>query len=240
VKRQNKIKLKGASKAVRPGRRRGGVRQTSRREKEDKGSELKDTVQAFLSSVVQAYGQEGAVLLNSGKDKKQPGNNFGNKVSIQKKLFRKLRKFSAKNIQNMISLSRKELKLSLGGSKKPQSTSLPWNKLKKLLTKGIRGPDVSRSGMEQFVRTSYPEPGSKMLRSLKRQRTGRISQISDNKNIPTFVLPLKGDETAFQYKGDTCEYIFENAVGKEGRKHARSLCRQWRRKNKRKLQKRKI
>ena len=27
-------------------------------------------------------------------------------VSIQKKLFRKLRKFSAKNIQNMISLSR--------------------------------------------------------------------------------------------------------------------------------------
>ena len=30
-----------------------------------------------------------------------------------------------------------------------------------------------------------------------------------------------GDETAFQYKGDTCEYIFENAVGKEGRKNAR-------------------
>ena len=52
-----------------------------------------------------------------------------------------------------------------------------------------------RSGMEHFVRTSYPR--SKMLHSLKRQRTGRISQLSDNKNIPTFVLPLKGERNYF-------------------------------------------
>jgi len=221
---------KGKSK--RPGGRRGGV-SLKRNQKE---SSLEGTVQAFLSSVVQAYGQDGAVMLNTDNEKKKP-----EKVSVKKKLFRKLRKFSAKNTENMISLSRKELKLSLGGSKKPRSTSLPWAKLKRLLTKGIRGPDVSRSGMEHFVRSSYPGSSRKTLRSLKRQRAGRISELTADKNIPTYVLPLRGDETAFQYKGDTCEYIFENAVGKEGRKNARSLCRKWKRKNRRRLcSKRKI
>ena len=152
--------------------------------------------------------------------------------------------------------NRKELRLSLGGSKKPRSTSLPWAKLKRLLTKGIRGPDVSRlwqnsnspdrgplsfgymrymigfafnlenhqptnrpwfqvwnwrlcqglisqdivfliflsrSGMEHFVRSSYPGSSRKTLRNLKkRQRAGTISELTGDKNIPTYVLPLRG------------------------------------------------
>ena len=43
-------------------------------------------------------------------------------------------------------MTRKELKaLKLTvSSGDPQSTNLPWAKLKKLLLRGVRGPDVSR------------------------------------------------------------------------------------------------
>ena len=180
-------------------------------------------------------------------------------VPIHKKLFRKLRKFSAKNIENMISLSRsmsfkicvvwkllifENMEISkhflwgrcsgynaynftfshdndlpaAGKSwnyhwvvpKSPSqhrchgisSKSFSPKGFVDLMSQGKETKDIDnylppRSGMEHFVRTSYSDPGSKMLRSLKRQRTGRISQLSDNKNIPTFVLPLKGEWNSY-------------------------------------------
>ena len=50
----------------------------------------------------------------------------------------------------------------------------------------------SRSGMEHFVRSSYPGSSKKTLRSLKRQRAGRISELTGDKDIPAYVLPLRG------------------------------------------------
>ena len=52
---------------------------------------------------------------------------------------------------------------------------------------------LSRSGMEHFVRSSYPGSSRKTLRNLKkRQRAGTISELTGDKNIPTYVLPLRG------------------------------------------------
>ena len=50
--------------------------------------------------------------------------------------------------------------------------------------------------MEHFVRSSYPGSSRKTLRSLKRQRAGRISELTGDKNIPTYVLPLRGRYTS--------------------------------------------
>ena len=81
--------------------------------------------------------------------------------------------------------------------KKDSRTGTAKSKTSKKIHTNISFISPPRSGMQHFVQTSYPDPGSKMLRSLKRQRTGRISQISDNKNIPTFVLPLKGEWNSY-------------------------------------------
>ena len=108
-------------------------------------------------------------------------------------------------------INRKELRLSLGGSNTPRSTSLPWSKLKKLLTKGIRGPDVSRwdkncskiwakkqhlsihrSGMNKFMHTKYSRSNKKLLKSLKTRQTASVSQLTEGNKIPTYILPLKG------------------------------------------------
>ena len=46
------------------------------------------------------------------------------------------------------------------------------------------------------MRSSYPGSSRKTLRSLKRQRAGRISELTGDKNIPTYVLPLRGRYTS--------------------------------------------
>ena len=45
--------------------------------------------------------------------------------------------------------------------------------------------------------------------------------FKDDNKIPTFVMPLNGNENSFSYVTDTCEYIVTSAVGKEKRKSAR-------------------
>ena len=57
-----------------------------------------------------------------------------------------------------------------------------------------------RSGMEHFVRSSYPGLSRKTLRNLKRQRAGRIADLTGDKNIPTYVLPLRGFIFEFYFK----------------------------------------
>ena len=68
------------------------------------------------------------------KPKKRQVKNLGNKI----------RKFSQKNIADMLALSSTEMNVSNMDLKTAKSLQIPWSKLKKILVKGLRGPDVTR------------------------------------------------------------------------------------------------
>ena len=113
---------------------------------------LNNMVNSFLISVIQTYGNGGAIKI--------PGNTqntnsqislIGNKkpsssqnTNIEKKIFRRLRKFSKKSVENMMKMSNFGSKILLSNVQTPKSSMIPWSMLKRVLTRGIRGPDVAR------------------------------------------------------------------------------------------------
>jgi hypothetical protein len=66
------------------------------------------------------------------------------KKKHRKNIARKIRKFSQKNIADMLALSANELNISKMDLKLAKSLQIPWSKLKKILVRGLRGPDITR------------------------------------------------------------------------------------------------
>ena len=64
--------------------------------------------------------------------------------SLEKKLFQKLKKFSLKSVEEMMTKSGKDLQMPYSKSKRPRSVDIPWKRLKLALVEGLRGPDVTR------------------------------------------------------------------------------------------------
>ena len=77
--------------------------------------------------------------------------------------------------------------------------------------------------MEHFVRSSYPGSSRKTLRSLKRQRAGRISELTADKNIPTYVLPLRGEYNNTQ-KQRCPETRVRSVMSYNNRRFCRIVC----------------
>ena len=108
-------------------------------------SSMDKTINSFLNSVIQTYGNGQAIKIPGGSAVKNVGNISKPKTpSIGAKIFRRLRKFSKKSVENMMKMSNLGKSLPLLNIQRPKSSKIPWATLKRVLTKGIRGPDVAR------------------------------------------------------------------------------------------------
>merc|ERR1712055_109311 len=103
-------------------------------------------------------------------------------------------------------------RLPLINIKSPKSSKIPWATLKRVLTRGIRGPDVARRGVVNFARSKYSIKKEDISKLEKTAAISSVSQLKENVSIPAYIMPLRGDENSFQYKSDTCEYIIQAAV----------------------------
>ena len=91
----------------------------------------------FLQAVVEKYGTFDKITTIKPTTKAL-------KTKIKNRLFHKIRRFSNKNIEEMVKTSRKELKLPYLKTRKPRSVDVKWQRLRKVLMKGLRGPSVSQ------------------------------------------------------------------------------------------------
>ena len=108
-------------------------------------SSMDKTINSFLNSVIQTYGNGQAIKIPGGSAVSDVGNIKKPKTpSIGAKIFRRLRKFSKKSVENMMKMSNLGNRLPLVNIKSPKSSKIPWATLKRVLTRGIRGPDVAR------------------------------------------------------------------------------------------------
>lgn len=201
---------------------------------------MNTVINSFLTSVIQTYGHGQAIKIpanspqtNSVDYKKSPKGS-----SIGARIFRRLRKFSKKSVENMMKMSNLGNSIPLANVKSPRSSKIPWATLKRVLTRGIRGPDVARKGVVNFARSKYALRKDDIARLQKTAAIKSVSQLKEDNTIPAYIMPLRGDENSFQYKSDTCEYIVQAAVGRQKKKSARAMCRKWKRTNRRKLKKR--
>ena len=113
---------------------------------------MNNMINSFLSSVIQTYGHGQAIKIPGNKYQGQPQMSYAGSVNTQKvqsasigaKIFRRLRKFSKKSVENMMKMPNFGKSIPLANVKSPQSSNIPWVTLKRVLTKGIRGPDVAR------------------------------------------------------------------------------------------------
>ena len=106
-------------------------------------TETQKQVNNFLQAVAQKYG--GHKQAKSKKPKKKKKQSWRATLSsLEKKLFQKLKKFSLKSVEEMMSKSGKDLQMPHSKSKRPRSVDIPWKRLKLALVEGLRGPDVTR------------------------------------------------------------------------------------------------
>jgi hypothetical protein len=98
------------------------------------------TAQHFLQAVIDKYGTFNQTSMSATT--KKPVKKKTTKIKAH--LFHKIRRFSKKNIAEMVKTSRKELKLPFGKTRKPRSVDVRWQRLRRVLTRGLRGPSVSQ------------------------------------------------------------------------------------------------
>ena len=97
------------------------------------------TAHHFLQAVIDKYGTFNKTIMLATK---KPLTN--KKPKNKSRLMHKIRRFSKKNIAEMVKTSRKEMKLPFGKTQKPRSVDVRWQRLRRVLTRGLRGPSVSQ------------------------------------------------------------------------------------------------
>ena len=103
---------------------------------------LNTVVNSFLNSVIQTYGNGQAIKIPGNISQGKPQNSFtgnmktqtGQSISLEKKIFRRLRKFSKKSVENMMKMSNLGQNIGLANVKT----------LRRVLTRGIQGRNVAR------------------------------------------------------------------------------------------------
>jgi len=173
-------------------------------------------VDSFLSAVVQKYANNSTKIIrnnnsskkiySNGKNKKKQGKNGGSKNKRVKKM---IRKFSKDNVLQMLAEGRNQQQYLKIRGDKPSSRSITWRRLRGLLRAGTKGPNLARSGIGRFVRSSFPR-SLKLYRGAMKKRKINARSIQDDNMIETFSIPLSGLERAEEYKTNVCQYILNN------------------------------
>jgi len=162
------------------------------------------SVKSFLDAVVNKYGSfnQSAMETTTIKTRIKKTTQMKNKAH----LLHKIRRFSRKNIVQMLKMSNKELRIPLKKVRKPRSVKMNWQRLKNALTRGLRGPRVTGKGVRQFIRTNFV----RSLKDLKKQMSRTLKSfrsLNEDDAIATYVIPLAGNENSLDYNPNTCHYL---------------------------------
>ncbi|XP_023343700.1 uncharacterized protein LOC111713132 [Eurytemora carolleeae] len=205
-----------------------------------KQESISSQVSGFLQSVINKYSGGGSPIIiknnqTSVQSKLENINGKKHHGNMEKRIRRKLKQFSKSSIDSMINLSKSEIGTLSINTKHPKTVEIPWARLKKVLKYGLRGPDVSSRGLSKFARTNFNLKSSE-IQDLQRSYKKK-TKLKTDQQVSAYLLPLQGDEQAFEYKAHYCDYLIKKTK-KGDKKRMRKTCRRYKRKTEKEKNKR--